>query len=648
MGHLDRPAEAVPPYDSAMSAAPEHLALAAEFPAVTRDQWRAMVATVLARSGVAEDVDPELALAWTTYDGITLRPLYTADDAPRVAAGLPGQAPAPAATPPSGGPRVSLPGQPPFVRGSCVDGAGWDVRQRHADPDADRTNRAALADLSNGATSLWLLLGEAGLAVPDLSTALDGVYLDLAPIALDAGAQTRDAAEAFLRLVAEQGIAAGDVAGTLGADPIGLRARTGAAADLPMLGELAAMTGDFPHLRVATVDATVYHDAGGSDADELGLAAAVGVAYLRVLADRGLSIDAARRALEFRYAVTADQFLSIAKLRAARRVWDRIAELSGADADRAGQRQHAVTSAAMMTRRDPWVNLLRTTIACFAAAAGGAQAISVAPFDAAIGLPDELSRRIARNTQSVLHDESSLARVIDAAGGSWYIESLTDELARAAWSRFTAIERAGGALAALDDGTIDGLLATARDERVDDIAHRRAPITGVSEYAFVGEQPVVRPPAPAAPTGGPLPRLRYAQDFEALRDRADAAQGRPVVFLAALGPVAAYRARVGFAANLFQAGGIEPVVGTGDIGDIDEIVAAFRASASTVACLCSANRLYADVAAPAAAALRAAGATHVWLAGPPGDVPGVDGYVFTGVDALTVLSTTLDKLGVAR
>jgi methylmalonyl-CoA mutase len=343
--------------------------------------------------------------------------------------------------------------------------------------------------------------------------------------------------------------------------------------------------------------------------------------------------------------VTADQFLSIAKLRASRRIWDRIAELSGAGGDRPGQRQHAVTSAAMMTKRDPWVNLLRTTIACFAAAVGSADAITVAPFDSAIGLPDELARRIARNTQSILHDESSLARVLDAAGGSWYVESLTDQLAETAWAKFTAIERARGALAALDDGTIDRLIAAARSERAADIAHRRAPITGVSEYAFIDEKAVARPSAPVAPGGGVLTALRYAQDFEALRDRADAAPSCPVVFLAALGPAAAYRARVGFAVNLFQAGGIESVVGS---GEVDDLVTAFRASGSTVACLCSANQLYPELAAPAAEALRAAGATHIWLAGPVGDTPGVDGYLFAGVDALAALSTTLDELGVAR
>lgn len=586
-----------------------------------------MVTAVLRKSGLPDGSDPELALSTTTYDGIVVKPLYTAADAHGVATD-------------------GLPGHAPFIRGGSVDGAargGWDVRQRHADPDPARTRAAALADLGNGASSLWLVLGEPGLAVADLPAALDGVYLDLAPIALDAGVQTRAATDAFLRLVAERGVAADEVAGTLGGDPIGLRARTGAGADLVLLGDLAAEAADFPNLRAATVDGTIYHDAGGSDADELAVTAAVGVAYLRTLCDAGLSVDAALEALEFRYAVTADQFLSIAKLRAARRVWDRIAELSGAGGNRSGQRQHAVTSAAMMTRRDPWVNLLRTTIACFAAALGGAEAITVAPFDAAIGLSDDLARRVARNTQSILHDESSLARVIDAAGGSWYVESLTDRLAETAWTKFTAIERAGGALRALDDGTIDRLLAVARNERATDIAHRRAPITGVSEFAFLGEHPVLRPPAPAEPTGGVLARLRYAQDFEELRDRADAADPRPVVFLAALGPVAAHSARVGFASNLFQAGGIEAVLAS---GGPDELAAAFAASSARVACLCSSDKVYTDAAARTARALKAAGAAQVWLAGRPGDraaadeAAGVDGYVYAGCDALAVLRAT--------
>jgi methylmalonyl-CoA mutase len=606
-----------------MSGTDETLALAADFPAASREEWRSLVAAVLAKSGVS-DGDPEAALTSTTYDGIEIKPLYTREDAHGVAAD-------------------GVPGHPPFVRASTTDGAvrtGWDVRQRHADPDARRTNSAVLADLSSGATSLWLVLGDAGLAVHDLPAALDGVYLDLAPVALDAGGETREAAEALLGLAS--GIAADELRGTLGADPIGWRARTGAPADMQVLADTYRLAADHPNLHVATVDASVFHDAGASDSDEIGAATSVGVAYLRALVDAGLSVDDALSRIEFRFTVNVDQFLSIAKLRAARRVWDRVVELSGASAGRRGQWQHATTSAAMMSRRDPWVNMLRATIACFSAAVGGADAITVLPFDAAVGLPDGFARRIARKTHSVLHDESSLARVIDAAGGSWYVESLTDQVAERAWTTFTALERAGGALAALDDGTLDATFAAAREARRADIAHRRAPLTGVSEFAFIDEPPVTREPAPAAPSGGPLPVIRYAADFEAFRDRAEAGDARPTVFLAALGPLAVHSARVGFASNLLQAGGIEPVVGS---GELDEIVAAFTQSGTRVACICSNDKTYAERAAATAAALREAGATYIWLAG-KGDYDGVDGYLFSGVNALDVLATTFEKLEV--
>ena len=373
------------------------------------------------------------------------------------------------------------------------------------------------------------------------------------------------------------------------------------------------------------------------------IAAAVGVAYLRALTDAGLSVDEALDTLEFRYAVTAEQFPSIAKLRAARRIWDRIAELSGASDERSGQRQHAVTSSAMMTRRDPWVNLLRTTIGCFSAAVGGATSVTVQPFDAALGLPDDFARRIARNTHAVLHDESSLARVVDAAGGSWFVESLTDELAEAAWTVFTDIERNGGVLARLDDGTVARFLAATHERRADDIAHRRTPITGVSEFAFVEEKPVERAAAPAVDRSGALlPPLRYADEFEQLRDRSDTAPQRPRVFLAGLGSLATSSARSGFAANLFQAAGLECVTAS---GDTDEVVQAFQDAGTSVACLCSSDKVYADEAAPAAKALREAGAELVWLAGKL-DTDGVDGYLYTGCDALDVLRRTLDTLGV--
>ena len=594
-----------------MAAATEPLELAAGFPPATEEQWRSLVAAVLRRSGLAPDADPVEALTSTTYEGLRIRPLYTAASAD------PGR-----------------PGQPPYVRGATADGAtatGWDVRTRHDEPDPARVRAAALADLATGATSLWLGCGPLGLPVAALADVLDDVQLALAPIVLDAGAGTVAAARVLLDAAERQGVAAAELRGSLGADPVGLRARTGAAVDAGLLAELAGLAAGRPQLCLATVDGTVYHDAGGSDADELAALTSVGVGYLRTLTDAGLPLEQALAAIEFRLAVTADQFASIAKLRAARRLWGRVAELCGAPPRMRGQRQHAVTSAAMMTRRDPWVNLLRTTVACFAAAVGGAEAITVLPFDAAVGRSDEFARRIARNTSAILHDESSLGRVVDAAGGSYYVESRTADLAERAWAGFTALERDGGALAALDSGRLEELLAGARAARAADIAHRRAPITGVSEFALPDEAPLDRPPLSDTPTG-PLPRIRWAAPFEELRDRVEATRPRPAVFLATLGPLAVHSARLGFAGTLFNAGGFAVLTGPPE---------QFAASGARVACLCSSDRTYAEQGAAALEVLRAAGAAHVWLAG-RGGVPGVDGELFTGCDALAVLRRTLE------
>ncbi|WP_461030907.1 methylmalonyl-CoA mutase family protein, partial [Streptomyces sparsus] len=236
-------------------------------------------------------------------------------------------------------------------------------------------------------------------------------------------------------------------------------ARTGSGAETAEQLDAAAertraIAATHPGLRGMTVDALPYHEAGASPAEELGCALATGVAYLRLLTGHGLSAEDACRQLEFRFAATADQFTTIAKLRAARRLWARVAQVSGVVSSAAAQRQHAVTSSVMMSRRDPWVNMLRTTVASLAAGVGGAEAVTVLPFDHAAGLPDAFARRIARNTSTILIEESHVARVIDPAGGSWYVERLTEELAQAAWAWFQEIERAGGQQAALADGTV--------------------------------------------------------------------------------------------------------------------------------------------------------------------------------------------------
>jgi methylmalonyl-CoA mutase len=626
--------------------APSAPALAAEFPEPSREQWRRLVQDVLRKSGKPDlsGDEAEDALATALEDGVRVRPLYTAEDA--------------AALPDPG-----YPGFAPFVRGGRAQGSavsGWDVRQAHADPSPERTRDAVLADLENGVTSLWLTLGAAGLPIARLPEVLDGVYLDLVAVVLDAGPHFAAAAAQLFEVYTARGVSGGSATGNLGADPLGLLARTGRDEDTPgHLADVRALAArcaaHHPGLRALTVDALAYHEAGASSAQELGCALATGVAYLRELTGAGLSADQAAAQLEFRYAATADQFATIAKLRAARRLWSRVAEVSGIGAPGAAQLQHAVTSPVMMTGRDPWVNMLRTTVACLAAGLGGADAVTVLPFDAELGLPDGFARRIARNTQAILLEESHLGRVLDPAGGSWYVENLTEDLARAAWAWFQEIERAGGMAAAVRDGLVGERIAATWAVRCGALARRREPVTGVSEFPNLAEAPVTREPAPA-PLGGALPRVRRAAAFEALRDRSDArlaATGaRPRIFLAALGPAAAHTARSSFAANLFQAGGIETVLGEG--AEPRALADAFAASGAAIACLCSTDALYAEHAAPAAAALAQAGARRILLAGRPGGreaadrAAGVGDYVFVGCDAVGILTSLLDEIGAAR
>jgi methylmalonyl-CoA mutase len=502
------------------------LVLAAEFPAATRQQWRSLVAKVLKSTSDT----PEAELATITADGIEIAPLYVADVGQQ-SAGLQsngqqsnGQQ--------GGGGRTDpgYPGQAPFVRGRTAAGhrSGWDVRQRHEHPDPAVAREQIMEDLEGGVSSLWLGLGEGQIPVAALPDVLAEVYLDLAPIVLDAGEQFTEAAEVFLAAAEKRGVAAGSLAGCLGADPLGTMARAGAGPDTAAALDAAAAlavrcSAGFPGVRAIVADALPFHEAGGTDAQEVGCALAAGLEYLRAMRAAGLSADAAFGQLEFRYAATADQFTTIAKLRAARRAWARVAQQCGVTSVAAGQRQHAVSSWPMLTRRDPWNNILRATLACFSAGVGGADAVTAVPFDAAIGQPDRLARRVARNLHALLVEESHVAAVIDPAGGSWYVEDLTGQLARHAWAFFQDIERSGGLRAALASGFVSGQLAASCAARRDAVARRQVTVTGVSEFPAIGETLLSRPAAsrPASGPGG-LPRIRWAQWHEELRDRADA------------------------------------------------------------------------------------------------------------------------------
>ncbi|MCU1364445.1 MAG: mutA, partial [Ilumatobacteraceae bacterium] len=589
---------------------PTDLVLGGEFAAGTLAEWRAAVDKVIARGG--KDLTPEqlaerfqLELVTETVDGLVIQPLYT--DL--------GNAPEP-----------GVAGAAPFTRGSTTLAHrryGWEVRQRvlaTADPEA--VNVLVLEELERGSTSVLLDLSAlASVDVDYLDAALSGVQLDLAPIALTGALDGIAAAGALLALHRRRGVSSTGSGGCLGLDPIGAWAARGGgdiAADLAAATALAEQCiAEAPAVRSFAVDARVVHEAGGGDVEELAYAAAAGLQLARSLVAAGVSIDNAMSQLEFRFAATPDQFLTIAKLRAARRVWQRIAEVSGASSEAQHQQQHAISSSAASSRYDIWVNMLRGTVECFGAGVGGADAVTITPHDELVSPGgSELGRRMSRNTQVVLIEESNLSKVIDMAGGSWYVEQLTDQLAHAAWSLMQEIERAGGVVDAIRADLLQAHIDTTRAKRDTAIAKRKMALTGVTEFPNIAE-PV--PPAATATaaaaaaaaaaatddatTAGtefaPLRASRYADRIEQQRARADqlaaGATGRPTVFLAALGPTSVNAARVTFAKNLFEVGGIEGIVGESTT-DPAAIRTAYEQSGASLVCICSSDTIYAELA----------------------------------------------------
>jgi methylmalonyl-CoA mutase len=586
-------------------------------------RWRSAVAGVLAKSTKRDPADlpaeSERLLDSPTYEGFPIRPLYTSADTL---------------------PEPPLPGRWPFVRGGDAHRdvkSGWRVAEAFpANGSAvDEGNGAVLVALTEGVSALMLRVGAAGVAAAELDRLLEGVFLDLVPVVLEAGAEYVAASNAVLGLLAGlDDDQRSRLSVDLGADPLTAPLSSRPAPSVADVVAVAAkVTGYAGGVRAITVDGPAFHNRGASASWELAASIAAAVAYLRLLGDGGLSVGDALRQISFRFAADDDQFMTIAKLRAARQIWARVAEVVG-EPDAGGARLHAVTSLPMMAQCDPWVNMLRTTLAAFSAGVGGADTVLVHPFDVAIpggfpGTPTSFSRRIARNTQLLLLEESHIGEVLDPAGGSWFVEDLTNQLAQQAWKHFQDIESRGGFEAARDyvADQIDEVAA----RRTDDIAHRRTAITGVNEYPNLAEPPL--------PQGDPFVSVvRYAAAFEALRERSDAflekTGARPQVLLLPLGPLAEHNIRATFATNLLASGGIEAVTEAAD---------------ATVAVICGTDSRYATEASAAVDAARKAGVSHVLLAGPEKAVAEADskpdGYVTAKINEVEVLSDLLTRLG---
>ncbi|WP_337998236.1 methylmalonyl-CoA mutase family protein [Oleispirillum naphthae] len=694
----------------------EDLKLAADFPAVSYDGWRKIV-----EEKELKGAPFDKKMVTKTPEGIGIRPLYVAENWPWEGD-------------PSG-----FPGFFPYTRGTqAIVRAknGWDKRQEFKEPEPKAANREIRHDLARGVTSAALRLDRAarggldpakapgangadGVMAHDaaaLAAALEGVDLARVAVQIEPGAAFLPAAMAFSGLLAKQEVDAAAARGNFGADPLGTLAELGrlpyaVETGLAQLGALAAWTAEtWPGIRAAQVDTSAYHHAGASEAHDLGIALATGVAYLKAMEAAGMGIDDACRQIGFTLCTDQKQYVQIAKMRAARKLWGAVATSCGASDEAAAMQLRAKSAQRMFTRTDPWVNMLRATVSTFAAAVGGADIVTCLPFDDAIGLPDSMGRRIARNTQIILMEESNLFRVLDQAGGAWSMESLTDEMAENAWAFFREIEAKGGIVEVLRSGFLKDTIAATMAARDKEIAKRKTPITGVSEFPNITEKVVERPrpdlSAAAAADAArrakgdaasaahlaalakaedlvsavceavgagasfaavvaaladgevavpAMPKRHLADSFERLRDAATAygkTTGKlPQVFLANLGPVSKHTGRATFAKNFFEAGGIQ-APGNGGFSDVEACVAAFKQSGARIAIICSADALYEEMVPTFAPALKAAGAETLYLAGVPGDkkdaydAAGIDAYIFMGCEVLGMLTEQLVRLGV--
>lgn len=614
-----------------MTSATDDLPLAADFAPASYDDWRRLV------DGVLKGASFEKLVA-KTYDGLRIEPIYRrARDATPIA-GKPAAAP-------------------------------WQIMQRIEHPDPKQANAQVIDDLENGATGIEIEFaggpGARGFgildATPDtLKRLFDGVIFDAGiTIALNPVLGRHNAGENLASIIEARGIDPARVNLRFNYQALSTIAVRGNAPSAwsemqqpfaRMIGGLMARGFKGPFV---LADARAVHDAGGSEAQELAFALALAVAYLRALEAGGIALEAAHAAISFRLSADADQFLTIAKFRALRLLWARVEQVCGLAPKPvfiAGE-----TAWRMLTQRDAYVNMLRATMAVFSAGLGGADSVTVLPHTLALGLPDPFARRVARNTQLILLEESNLAKVSDPAAGSGGIEALTQQLCEATWQLFQEIEKAGGIFAALERNLFQRRVAATRLAREANIARRSEVLTGASEFPNLAEAQVAvldAKPVELAPEGearvkfDPLAPMRLATPFERLRDRSDeilkTRGARPRVFLANLGTPADFTARASFAKSFFEAGGIEAISSEG-FTDTAALSEAFKASGARLTCLCSSDKIYAERAVSAAKALQAAGARRIYLAGRAGEqeadlrAAGVNDFIFAGADVPGVL-----------
>lgn len=591
------------------------------------------------------------------------------------------------------------PGHFPFVRGPISKPHShqkWDIRQPVTTGEPERANRHALQELAGGASSLHLNIdptAKSGIAIQelaDLEMVLRDVDLAIAGLGFEPSVHSADLGGVMIAHLEQQKLDISKANIHFGFSPIGQSTKHSLNNNqlqntLEEATQFASWNIDnAPHFTSLTLSSDLIHEAGGSAALELAWICAETVEYLKVLLAAGLSVDQAAGQMIASIAMDANLHLGIAKLRAARRVWANLLQNCGASETASCLNIQTSTSNRMLTRREPWVNILRISTAAFGSVLGGAQIVSTTPFTKFCGMPNELARRLARNSQLVLQEECAAGQVIDPSGGSHFHERMTDQLAHAAWKLFQQIEQQGGLLAALENRWLQKIIMEQQKQRQQKVQTRKQAMIGVSDFANLDEtiapttdhnwQPKINTDRLQFPvslpikervalartgsvfanvtsdsrtTPNPFAPQRDAEQFELLRDAADSQPRLPAVFLASMGAVADSAPRAGFTRNLMAAGGLQ--ISDNVTWETESaLLDAFAQSGSKLAILCGPDALYAQSAENWAVKLKAGGADQVWIAGGP-DLPHnskLDRRFAAGCNAIELLQAAHACLGI--
>ncbi len=553
-----------------------------QFPPVTTEEWRAKVEADL--KGAPFDKK----LVWRTNEGFNLQPMYRAEDIADLKT------------------TGSLPGEYPYIRGTKVDN-DWLSRQEIIAETAAEANEKALDVLNKGIDSLGFKVKDA--TAEELETLLKDIVVGAVELNFSCCPKK---APAFAKVLVDHLKSKGlekEFNGSIDFNPFKKALKHGVAFPgniSEMAKELLETVKDVPGLRVLSVDSDMLSNAGAYIYQELGYALAWGAEWLTLLTEAGIEANEIGRRIKFNMGVSSNYFMELAKFRAARMLWAQIAKQYGADEEACKLAVHATTSRYNQTIYDAHVNLLRSQTETMSAALAGVDSITVTPFDTPYQTPDDFSERIARNQQFLLKEESHLDKVVDPAGGSYYVETLTVAIAREAWKLFLEVEDNGGFLAGVNNGEVQKKIRETSEKRHTDVARRKEVLLGTNQYPNINEMAAEKIRTGGGSCGcgcskeeegegGGLPTSRASSDFEALRLATEAASNRPKVFMLTIGNLAMRLARAQFSSNFFGCAGYEIIDNLG-FETVEQGVDAALEKGADVVVLCSSDDEYATLA----------------------------------------------------